>query len=268
MLTHVWIIPAVMATSFALILLFGRRLPERITSGIGIAAVGICFVLSLIAGVQWIQRVNSPPGNPASAVAATNTQPGPGHEPVRTISPKASSEAPSKAEAVSGGAEATASEEETPTSPVVERITWFQTDGVRFELGTLADGLSVMMLITVTLISLLVHIYSTEYLHGDRRFTHYYAFLSLFTAAMLFYVISLEHAPDADRLGARRRLFVRADRALVGGEAQHRRVAQGLPHQPRRRRRAHDRRDPHVLRRRCLELRRPRTSTRRRSRAA
>jgi NADH-quinone oxidoreductase subunit L len=190
MLTHVWIIPAVMATSFALILLFGRRLPERVTSGIGIAAVGICFVLALIGGVQWIQRVNSPPGNPASAVSATNTQPGPGNKPVRTISPKAASEAPSRAEAVRGGAEATASEEETPTSPVIERVTWFQTGGVRFELGTLADGLSVMMLITVTLISLLVHIYSTEYLHGDRRFTHYYAFLSLFTAAMLFYVIS------------------------------------------------------------------------------
>ena len=85
--------------------------------------------------------------------------------------------------AESGGAEKS-------VGPVVERITWFQIDGVHFELGTLADGLSVMMLITVTLISLLVHIYSTEYLHGDRRFTHYYAFLSLFTAAMLFYVIS------------------------------------------------------------------------------
>ena len=46
------------------------------------------------------------------------------------------------------------------------------------------------MLFTVTAISLLVHIYSKEYLHGDVRFTHYYAFLSLFSAAMLFYVTS------------------------------------------------------------------------------
>ena len=190
MLTHVWIIPAVMGVSFALILLLGRRFPERVTSGIGILAVGICFVLALVAGVNWIQRVNSPPGNPASAVSAANTQPGEGHQPVRTISPRAAAEAPSKAESVKGGAKAIAEQEETPTSPVVERITWFQTGGVRFELGTIADGLSVMMLITVTLISLLVHIYSTEYLHGDRRFTHYYAFLSLFTAAMLFYVVS------------------------------------------------------------------------------
>ena len=56
--------------------------------------------------------------------------------------------------------------------------------------GTLVDGLAAMMLITVCIISLLVHIYSTEYLHGDVRFTHYYAFLSLFTASMLFYVLS------------------------------------------------------------------------------
>ncbi len=46
------------------------------------------------------------------------------------------------------------------------------------------------MLFTVTAISLLVHIYSKEYLHDDVRFTHYYAFLSLFSAAMLFYVTS------------------------------------------------------------------------------
>ena len=46
------------------------------------------------------------------------------------------------------------------------------------------------MLFIVTAISLLVHIYSTEYLHDDCRFTHYYAFLSLFSASMLFYVTS------------------------------------------------------------------------------
>jgi NADH-quinone oxidoreductase subunit L len=48
-----------------------------------------------------------------------------------------------------------------------------------------------MMLVTVSIISLLVHIYSKEYLHGDVRFTHYYAFLSLFTASMLFYVLGM-----------------------------------------------------------------------------
>src|SRR4029434_3526541 len=56
--------------------------------------------------------------------------------------------------------------------------------------GTRGDGLSAMLLVTVGTVALLVHIYSTEYLKGDRRFTHYYAFLSLFTASMLALVIA------------------------------------------------------------------------------
>ena len=46
------------------------------------------------------------------------------------------------------------------------------------------DGPSVMMLFVVTLVSLLVHIYSTDYVAGDSRYTHFFAFLSLFTASM------------------------------------------------------------------------------------
>src|SRR4029079_13045473 len=42
----------------------------------------------------------------------------------------------------------------------------------------------------VTLISLLVHVYSVEYMRGDRRFTHFYAALSLFTASMLLLVVA------------------------------------------------------------------------------
>ena len=43
-------------------------------------------------------------------------------------------------------------------------------------IGTLVDGQSVMLLFVVTFISSLVHIYSTDYVNGDRRYTHYYAF--------------------------------------------------------------------------------------------
>ncbi len=51
----------------------------------------------------------------------------------------------------------------------------------RVTVGMLLDGPGVMMLFVVTLISLLVHVYSTDYVGGDRRYTHYFAFLSLFT---------------------------------------------------------------------------------------
>jgi hypothetical protein len=42
--THVWIIPGLMAVSFLLILLLGKRFSERVTSGIGICFIGVCFV--------------------------------------------------------------------------------------------------------------------------------------------------------------------------------------------------------------------------------
>jgi NADH-quinone oxidoreductase subunit L len=47
-----------------------------------------------------------------------------------------------------------------------------------------------VLLLVVTIVSLLVHIYSTDYVAGDRRYTHFFAFLSLFTASMLFFVLS------------------------------------------------------------------------------
>ena len=73
---------------------------------------------------------------------------------------------------------------------MVNTATWFVTGGVEFSVGTLVDGPAVMMLFVVTLVSLLVHIYSTDYVAGDRRFTHFFAFLSLFSASMLLLVIS------------------------------------------------------------------------------
>ncbi|MCE2532059.1 MAG: NADH-quinone oxidoreductase subunit L [Acidimicrobiia bacterium] len=74
--------------------------------------------------------------------------------------------------------------------PVVNRWTWWVSGGVDFTIGTLVDGLAVALLFVVTAISLLVHIYSTDYVAGDVRYTHFFAFLSLFTAAMLFFVLA------------------------------------------------------------------------------
>ena len=77
------------------------------------------------------------------------------------------------------------------TAPAVHRsVSWLVSGGVRYDAGILVDGLSVMMLVVVTAVSLLVHVYSTDYVAGDARYTHFFAFLSLFTAAMLFFVLS------------------------------------------------------------------------------
>ena len=62
--------------------------------------------------------------------------------------------------------------------------------GFVLELGMLIDGLTAMMFLLVTVVSTMVQVYSREYMHGERRFTYYYAMLSLFTFSMLFLVIA------------------------------------------------------------------------------
>ena len=73
----------------------------------------------------------------------------------------------------------------------VERSwTWFDIGAFRFDIGITVDGLTAVMLVVVTGISLLVHVYSLGYMHGDRRYTFFYAVLALFTGAMLNLVIA------------------------------------------------------------------------------
>jgi NADH-quinone oxidoreductase subunit L len=69
--------------------------------------------------------------------------------------------------------------------------TWLQfTDTLHIDLGILLDPISVMMLIVVTTVSLMVHIYSLGYMKGERGFERFFAFLSLFTFSMLGLVVS------------------------------------------------------------------------------
>ena len=58
------------------------------------------------------------------------------------------------------------------------------------KIGFLIDSLSVVMMIVVTLISLLVHVYSIGYMRGDSGYVRFFAYLSLFTLAMLLLVMA------------------------------------------------------------------------------
>jgi NADH-quinone oxidoreductase subunit L len=138
MLDAAWLIPSLPATSFVVILFYGKRLPKK-GAEVGLLAVGASFVLACVAAVQWINRVD-----------------GTDHA----------------------------------VKPVVHAMTWWQNGGVKFGVGTYVDGLTVMMMFVVTLISLLVQVYSTAYMHGDRRYTWFFAALSLFTASMLTLVVA------------------------------------------------------------------------------
>ena len=64
------------------------------------------------------------------------------------------------------------------------------TDKLQIDLGILLDPISVMMLVVITTVSLMVHIYSLGYMKGERGFQRYYAFLSLFTFSMLGLVVA------------------------------------------------------------------------------
>jgi NADH-quinone oxidoreductase subunit L len=71
------------------------------------------------------------------------------------------------------------------------QYTWLQfSPNVSIDMGIVLDPISVMMLVVVTFVSLMVHIFSLGYMKGEERFSTYYAFLSLFTFSMLGLVVS------------------------------------------------------------------------------
>jgi NADH-quinone oxidoreductase subunit L len=130
----IWLVPLLPFLSFFVILFFGRRLPDQ-GHRIGIAAVGIGLVLSLVAFFE-----------------------------------------------LAGG-----------RAEVEKAWTWFafgDGESLVVEFGMKFDFLTAVMFVVVTAVSLLVHIYSTGYMHGDARYTFFFAILSLFTSSMLFLVIA------------------------------------------------------------------------------
>jgi NADH-quinone oxidoreductase subunit L len=193
-LDNAWVIPLIPAASFWLILFFGKRLPRK-GSEIGIAAVGLAFVLALITNVQWFDHVDD-----AEQESETHSEEivedehglgaleGESAQAEAVAVPASDSRGVARAE--EGEALDEADEGHFEVGPVTREWTWFQNGGVDIEIGMLLDGPAVMMLLLVSLVSLLVHVYSTDYVAGDRRYTHFFAFLSLFTASMLGLVIA------------------------------------------------------------------------------
>src|SRR3954454_345751 len=138
-LTHAYLIPLIPAIAFALIILFGKRMPKG-GSEFGIASMLAALVISAGATYQWIDLVRSSHGE--------------------------------------------------EVKPVIRDWTWWQSGGVRFGIGEHIDGLATMALLLVSFISTLVQIYSTEYVRGDRRYTHFFASITLFSAGMLTMVLA------------------------------------------------------------------------------
>jgi NADH-quinone oxidoreductase subunit L len=196
-LENAWIIPLIPAASFFLILFIGKHLPRK-GSELGVAAVGIAFVLALATNVQWFSHVDDGghEGEPRGEEVVEGGEHGLG---AAVSVDGESAQAGAFTETVAGARGAESAEEgealdeaesEHAVEPVERSWTWFQNGGVDIEVGMLLDGPAVVMLFVVTLVSLLVHVYSTDYVAGDRRYTHFFAFLSLFTASMLGLVMA------------------------------------------------------------------------------
>ncbi|WP_455203212.1 NADH-quinone oxidoreductase subunit L [Kaarinaea lacus] len=68
--------------------------------------------------------------------------------------------------------------------------TWMVTDGFRFQVGFLVDELTAVMLMVVTFVSFMVHIYTIGYMHDDPGYQRFFSYISLFTFSMLMLVMS------------------------------------------------------------------------------
>ena len=68
--------------------------------------------------------------------------------------------------------------------------TWMVSDGIRFEIGFLIDHLTSLMMVVVSFVSLMVHIYTVGYMADDPGYQRFFSYIALFTFSMLMLVMS------------------------------------------------------------------------------
>ena len=68
--------------------------------------------------------------------------------------------------------------------------TWLSSGGIDFQIGFLIDPLSVTMMVVVTFVSWMIHIYTIGYMHDDPGYQRFFSYISLFTFSMLMLVMS------------------------------------------------------------------------------
>ena len=137
------------AISFVLILFFGKKMPFK-GAEFGITAVSIGFILAILTGAAWMDHCDNFTLDTYGEKAAVLVDDGAGSA-VDNVTL-----AVGTAEAADGDGQAYVAVQKTTQ--------WLQSGGVEFNAGIMVDGLSVMMLFVVTMISLLVHL-----LDGLRR---------------------------------------------------------------------------------------------------
>ncbi|MDX2472799.1 MAG: NADH-quinone oxidoreductase subunit L [Candidatus Krumholzibacteria bacterium] len=77
-----------------------------------------------------------------------------------------------------------------PSYRLERAFTWLDIGGFSLDAGSLVDGMTSVMLMVVTTVSFVVHLYSTGYMKGDRRYERFFAFLGFFTFSMMGIVLA------------------------------------------------------------------------------
>jgi NADH-quinone oxidoreductase subunit L len=164
-LENAWLAGLIPVIGFAIILFFGKKLPMK-GAEVALASMAATLVVSVGACIEWMQRTNSADSHSEEAVGLVQTF-------GRSL--------PRAAE----GAEA-----EPFIEPVVTTWVWWQNSGLEFGIGSSIDGLSAVILALVAFIALLVMVFSVDYVRGDRRYTHFFASITLFAGGMLIMVMA------------------------------------------------------------------------------
>ena len=140
---------------------------------------------------------------------------------------------------------------------------WINAGPLHVDFSFVLDHLSLVMLLIVTGVGFLIHVYSVGYMHDDKGYWRYFSYLNLFLFFMTVLVLAGKCPADVCRLGRRGPRVVSAHRLLVSEENGRRRRQEGLHRQPHRRLRLPDRHVPAAGQLRHAHLQRDRRQTRR-----
>jgi len=164
-LENAWLVGLIPVVAFAVIIAVGKRLPMK-GAEVAIASMSATLVVAVGAALQWIQRVDSADSTGEESAGLLQAF-------GRTL--------PS----VSEGGEA-----KPFVEPVVSTWVWWQNSGLEFGIGSAVDGLAALLVALVAFISLLVMVFSLDYVRGDRRYTHFFASITLFAGGMLIMLVA------------------------------------------------------------------------------
>ncbi len=95
--------------------------------------------------------------------------------------------------------------------------TWISTGGFTPQIAFYLDALSLVMMLVVSFVSFVIHLYSAEFMLDDEGYSRFFAYMNLFVASMIILVLAEQSPAVVPGLGGRGPVQLSADRLLVSG---------------------------------------------------